>query len=198
MGARRSGWRGDWLVGFGGATHVGVGDLLGGGPKVGLRVLGQPWALGRNPVWIVGEGARDGRDGRNGRDGRDGWDGRGRVGRLGRGLAGALRAQGRAVILTAVQSLRLLVRRGAYGVLCYGVGNRGCREWLAVRPGCLPVSRTGWGRVWREGMVERAADLFGVGDRNVPSPLACSEGARREGCCGRKPVGIVGAGMERG
>jgi hypothetical protein len=78
-------------------------------------------------------------------------------------------------MLTAVRIRRLLVRGGGTPceVLCYGVGNRGYREWLAVRPGCLPVVRTGWGRVWRVGVVERAADLFGVGNRNVPSPLAC-------------------------
>ena len=33
MGARRSGRRGDWLVGFEDATHVGVGDLLGVDPR---------------------------------------------------------------------------------------------------------------------------------------------------------------------
>jgi len=31
-----------------------VGGLLGTGPRVGLRASGQPWALGRNPVGIVG------------------------------------------------------------------------------------------------------------------------------------------------
>jgi len=36
----------------GDATPVGVGDLLGVEPKVGLRSAGQPWALGRNPVGI--------------------------------------------------------------------------------------------------------------------------------------------------
>ena len=30
-------------------------------------------------------------------------------------------------------------------------------------------------RVGRVGVVERAAELFGVGDGSVPSPLACSE-----------------------
>jgi hypothetical protein len=37
-------------------------------------------------------------------------------GLVGRGLAGALRALERAVMLTAVQSLRLLVRRGVWEV----------------------------------------------------------------------------------
>ena len=42
----------------------------------------------------------------------------------------------RAVMLTAVRIRRLLVRRGGTPcwVLCYGVGYRGCREWLAVPP----------------------------------------------------------------
>jgi hypothetical protein len=33
VGARRSGRRVDWLVGFEDATHVGVGDLLGVDPR---------------------------------------------------------------------------------------------------------------------------------------------------------------------
>jgi hypothetical protein len=33
MGARRSGRRVDWLDGFGDATHVGVGGLLGVDPR---------------------------------------------------------------------------------------------------------------------------------------------------------------------
>ncbi len=33
MGARCPGRRGDWMVGFGDATHVGVGDLLGVDPR---------------------------------------------------------------------------------------------------------------------------------------------------------------------
>jgi hypothetical protein len=32
-GVRLSGRRGDWLVGFGDATRVGVGDLLGVDPR---------------------------------------------------------------------------------------------------------------------------------------------------------------------
>ncbi len=38
-------------------------------------------------------------------------------------------------MLTEVQSLRLMVGRAdPYGVLCYCVGNRGCRERLAAPP----------------------------------------------------------------
>jgi hypothetical protein len=58
---------------------------------------------------------------------------------------------------------------------------RACVGWSSAFPGaCL-----GWGRevrseecewrVGRVGVVERAAELFGVGDGSVPSPLACSE-----------------------
>jgi hypothetical protein len=44
----------------GDATPVGVGDLLGVEPKVGLRSAGQPWALGRNPVGIGGVAGGEG------------------------------------------------------------------------------------------------------------------------------------------
>jgi len=42
--------------------------FVGGGPKVGLRASGQPWALGRNPVGIGGGGGRRSMDGMDGMD----------------------------------------------------------------------------------------------------------------------------------
>jgi hypothetical protein len=50
------------------------------------------------------------------------------------GLAGALRARERAVMLTAVQSLRLLVRKGLFGERRFG---RGGAFGLQVRLGVL-------------------------------------------------------------
>jgi hypothetical protein len=46
---------------------------------------------------------------------------------------------------------------------------RGMLRILTGRP-------CGTGACWENGRVGRAADLLGVGDVNVPSPLACSEG----------------------
>ena len=52
-----------------GRNPVRVGRWWCGGPWVGLRASGEPWALGRNPVGIGGEGAEGGveREGENAR-----------------------------------------------------------------------------------------------------------------------------------
>ena len=93
-----SAFQGLWRVW--GRNPVGVGNLWGGAPKVGLRASGQPWARRRNPVgigWRIGRGVRcsamvgmremrggvgmEGMDGMDGADGIDGTDGADRTGR---------------------------------------------------------------------------------------------------------------------
>jgi hypothetical protein len=151
----------------------------------GGKLRSEKWEVGmvKVGVWGEGWGGRGGSgEGAKGLVGRcasaEGWWGEGRV--------GALRARGRAVILTAVQSLRLRVRRGAGGESGL-IGERragaqrsqgACSEGAGRRTSCARES---------------------CNSDSSPEPsAACSEGAGGErgeygGLLGRVRVGALRA-----
>ncbi len=107
--------------------------------------------------------------------------GRDEVVRLERGFWGGagrrISCAGRAVILAGVQSLRRagLVGGTPYGVLCYCIGDRGCREWLAVPPASHRSSlRDGLG--WGDLRQAFGALVWWGPSGSSAQPVACSEG----------------------
>ncbi len=170
--------------------------FVGGGPKVGLRASGQPWARGRNPFGIEGEWgrARDGRDGRIARIGQIGQIGQlGQLGQMGVRVRECgrryrdWRGEGR---------VRRLAVTGWYGGV-ESLSGDGPASWLRESGSGLPHSKAFGGRVRRgasteprgPGLVRRGGEL----ERGRASGLA--PGRRQQASAFQ---GLRRAGSERG